>query len=76
MAFRIHQDNFEKAPTSEQRKVLDLLGNTVGSLTRIQAHLRIREMLKQDPQLKRRLIVWRQEREAARTRRRADAQPG
>ena len=74
MPYRIRQDNFEKAPTAEQRKVLDLLGNAIGGLTRIQAHLRIREMLQQDPRLKQRLIVWRQVRQEDRRRRREHAQ--
>jgi hypothetical protein len=70
MGYRIKQHNFDKPATAEQRKVLDLFGVAVGSMTRIVAHLTIREMLQQTPRLKQRLKVWRAVREQDRKRRR------
>lgn len=72
MAFKLRQENYGKPATSEQRKVLDLFGTSVTGLTRIQAHLKIREMLQGYPQLKRRLVVWRRAREQDRERRREE----
>ncbi|MDX6768943.1 MAG: hypothetical protein SF051_05380 [Elusimicrobiota bacterium] len=75
MAFTLKQANFELPATAEQRKVLDLLGVVIETeMTRIQAHLAIKGLLQQDPELKRRLTVWRQAREADRRMRRENAQ--
>jgi hypothetical protein len=77
MGFRILQRNFDRPPTTDQRKVLDLFGLSGAGMTRIEAHLKIREKLQGDPMYKQRLAVWRQARADDRRRRREGrAQPG
>ena len=60
--FHIKQENYQKRPTAEQRKVLHVLSESAAGLTRIQAHLKIRTLISESTEKKAALDVWRKAR--------------
>jgi len=84
--YKIHPENFQKRPTAEQKKVwciledsASLLGHPFGDppTTRIEMHLKIREMLAwESGRLKSVLVSWRTARKEAREVRRQHAVAG
>lgn len=73
MAYKLKQENYDKRASSDARKLLiDGLGQrpaAVNHITRIEAHLLIRQLL-QDPAKQAQFREWKQRIKAARARRR------
>ena len=62
MAFHIKQANFDKRPSAEQRKALNAMGESASGLTRIGAHLKIKQLITESVAKKALLIEWRNRR--------------